>query len=285
MNKGKFTLTEQFILTGVLLGFFAVLVTALFGHLWILSGIFLATAVLTGLFVTIYSRRLADSIPEQVLQQTENQNAIHQRQLQELSAELSEARTALAALREKAFQEQPLPDSHWEEERAQLTKAAILPPPSVTEKVNIIAVAESAIAALEPYAKASHIRLQLSAASESLVLTADSAWLKIMLLNIIDNSIKYMRQSGTLVITISKVGTDIFIVLKDNGAGLPESEVEHIFDINYQGSNRQSGNGLGLAQSKAIIDFYGGTVYAKSAQGRGMAIYIQLPLEAQQPVT
>lgn len=66
-------------------------------------------------------------------------------------------------------------------------------------------------------------------------------------------------------------------MLKDNGAGLPAQETTHIFELNYQGSNRISGNGLGLAQAKAIVEYYGGTIYAKSSAGCGMAIYIQLP--------
>lgn len=48
-------------------------------------------------------------------------------------------------------------------------------------------------------------------------------------------------------------------------------------ELNFQGSNRLSGNGLGLAQARAIVEYYGGTIYAKSTQGGGMGIYIQLP--------
>ena len=101
--------------------------------------------------------------------------------------------------------------------------------------------------------------------------------LLIMFRNIIDNSIKYMQTAGVLVITISAVEDDIFIVLKDTGKGLPENETKHIFELNYQGSNRISGNGLGLTQAKAIVEHYGGTIYARSPAGGGMGIYIQLP--------
>ncbi len=98
-----------------------------------------------------------------------------------------------------------------------------------------------------------------------------------MFRNIIDNSIKYMQTEGSLVITISAIEDDIFIVLKDTGKGLDESETKHIFELNYQGSNRISGNGLGLTQAKAIVEHYGGTIYARSPAGSGMGIYIQLP--------
>ena len=53
------------------------------------------------------------------------------------------------------------------------------------------------------------------------------------------------------------------------------------FTANAQLLFRISGNGLGLTQAKAIVDYYGGTIYAKSGAGKGMAIYIQLPAESK----
>ena len=121
------------------------------------------------------------------------------------------------------------------------------------------------------------MNINISSSNTTLLVKADPIRLLILFRNIIDNSIKYMRKAGSLVITISTIGEDIFIVCKDTGEGLPEDETKHIFELNYQGSNRVSGNGLGLAQAKAIVDYYGGTIYAKSSTGSGMGIYIQLP--------
>ena len=59
---------------------------------------------------------------------------------------------------------------------------------------------------------------------------------------------------------------------------LNEEETTHIFELNFQGSNRVSGNGLGLTQSKMIVEAFGSTIYAKSSPENGMAIYIQLPV-------
>lgn len=155
----------------------------------------------------------------------------------------------------------------------------LLPPddedPAVT--VDIIEVARRAIAELSDAARAAGLRVNISTASEKLMVHASAKRLLIMFRNIIDNSIKYMQTEGTLVVTISAIEDDIFIVLKDTGKGLPENETKHIFELNYQGSNRISGNGLGLTQAKAIVEHYGGTIYARSPEGSGMGIYIQLP--------
>ncbi len=138
-------------------------------------------------------------------------------------------------------------------------------------------MARRAIKELEPNAEKVGLKVTISSASEELMVRASAARLRILFRNIIDNSIKYMQMPGVLVITISAIEDDIFIVLKDTGKGLPEDETKHIFELNYQGSNRISGNGLGLTQAKAIVEHYGGTIYARSPGGNGMGIYIQLP--------
>lgn len=143
--------------------------------------------------------------------------------------------------------------------------------------IDIIEVARQAISEFSDAAAKSGLRIMVSSASDKIMIRASQKRILILFKNIIDNSIKYMQKEGTLVITISVIDNDIFIVLKDTGKGLPESETKHIFELNYQGSNRISGNGLGLTQAKAIVEHYGGTIYARSNAGNGMGIYIQLP--------
>ncbi len=156
---------------------------------------------------------------------------------------------------------------------------SLLPPDDDDDAANvdIIEIARKAIKELEADAIKAGLRVNISSASDKLMVHASAKRLLIMFRNIIDNSIKYMQKEGTLVITISAIEDDIFIVLKDTGKGLPENETKHIFELNFQGSNRISGNGLGLTQAKAIVEHYGGTIYARSPQGNGMGIYIQLP--------
>ncbi len=157
----------------------------------------------------------------------------------------------------------------------------LLPPLSENtdgrETVNIIAVAKEAVDELSDSARAAGLHVSVSSQGDTLLVRADPNRIITLFRNIIDNSIKYMKRAGSLVITISTIGDDIFIVLKDTGEGLNEDETKHIFELNFQGSNRISGNGLGLAQAKAIVESYGGTIYAKSTEGKGMGIYIQLP--------
>ena len=148
---------------------------------------------------------------------------------------------------------------------------------SESSTVNLIEVAKSVAREFHDAAAKAGLTINISSVDENLLVKADQNLLRILFRNIVDNSIKYMGRHGSLIITVSAVGDDIFVVLKDTGDGLSADETKHIFELNYQGSNRISGNGLGLYQAKAIVEYYGGTIYAKSNAGKGMGVYIQLP--------
>lgn len=156
--------------------------------------------------------------------------------------------------------------------------ASILPREEYVEDLDLIALSQRIVNQMQAPCASAGVRLELSTSSLSLTYQADKRYISLMIRNIIDNSIKYMKRNGTLVITISNVGTNIFIAFKDDGLGLPEKELPNIFDLNFQGSNRVSGNGLGLAQVKAIVEHYNGTIYAHSSNGMG--IYIHLPISS-----
>lgn len=145
-------------------------------------------------------------------------------------------------------------------------------------EMDLIAAARDAMESLSSFAEAQKIKLHLSTTCDSLLMKADPESIRILFRNIIDNSIKYMGRPGHMIITISLLGDDIFLILKDTGNGLSKDETFHVFELNFQGSNRVSGNGLGLTQTKMIVEAFGGTIYAKSSPGNGMAIYIQLPV-------
>lgn len=150
--------------------------------------------------------------------------------------------------------------------------------PKNSVEMDIIEAAKNAMESLRSFAEKQNIKLNLSTTCETLMINADPDSIRILFRNIIDNSIKYMGRPGHMIITISLLGDDIFLILKDTGKGLSEEETTHVFELNFQGSNRVSGNGLGLTQTKMIVEAFGGTIYAKSSPGNGMAIYIQLPV-------
>lgn len=108
-----------------------------------------------------------------------------------------------------------------------------------------------------------------------------AAALRIICDNVIDNMLKFcssgMDTHGTIYIRITDLDGDSLIIFKNEGEGIPDHEVSRIFDLNYQGSNRKCGNGLGLAQVNALVSDYGGRTWAKSSRNTGFTLYIQLP--------
>lgn len=148
----------------------------------------------------------------------------------------------------------------------------------IIEEIDLVALSKETVKGFDKYAKEAEINIKVNSSEDKIIFNGDPLRISIMLKNIIDNSIKYMNKAGSLVITLSRIDDEAFIVLKDDGNGLSAEETRHIFELNFQGSNRISGNGLGLTQSKAIADRYKGSIYARSEQGRGMGIYIQLPI-------
>ncbi len=202
------------------------------------------------------------------------------REKETLALENEELKKSLEEVRSEKEEIENRLNERAEKDSNQIKSDALLPPVSEgysDTTVDIIDLAKKAAAELSDSAREASLRISVQSSKETLPVKADPGRLVILFRNIIDNSIKYMKKAGTLVITISTINDDIFIVLKDTGEGLDEDETRHIFELNYQGSNRLSGNGLGLTQAKAIVEFYGGTIYAKSTRGKGMGIYIQLP--------
>lgn len=156
---------------------------------------------------------------------------------------------------------------------------SILPPAEDSVELDLAAVSARVIAKMEDVCRKAGIRLRLSCAGGTLPYRADECYICLVLQNIIDNAVKYMQRNGSLVITLSLLGDTVFWAFKDDGMGLPQKETEQIFDLNFQGTNRISGSGLGLAQVRAVVCHYGGKVCARSANGMG--IYIELPISRQ----
>ena len=211
----------------------------------------------------------------------EDQRDSYETQLDELEQKLSVAETETNALKQKIEELTGLGSEEAIRKAFEKKDAAASILPKMTgngsETIDIVGAARSVADELKYAASTAGMRIQVSSSDDHILVKADAGLIRVLLRNIVDNSIKYMRRQGTLVITLSTIADDLFVVLKDNGEGLSESETEHIFELNYQGSNRISGNGLGLAQAKAVVEYYGGNIYAKSSPGGGMGIYIQLP--------
>ena len=111
---------------------------------------------------------------------------------------------------------------------------------------------------------------------------ADPARMMQVLGNILENAIRHTPENGEIFLRATQTDNAIQISVQDTGEGLPADEAAHIFDRFYRvdpSRQRESGgSGLGLAISKSIVEGHGGRVWAESKKGRGLTVYILLPI-------
>jgi two-component system sensor histidine kinase KdpD len=101
-----------------------------------------------------------------------------------------------------------------------------------------------------------------------------------VLVNLVDNALKYSESESSVDIQAHKIGDEIHLTISDRGIGIPESDLEHIFEKFYRVEQPEniSGTGLGLSISRGIIEAHGGRIWAKNRPGGGAQITFSLPL-------
>ena len=118
-------------------------------------------------------------------------------------------------------------------------------------------------------------------AAEPLSVLADPHRLEQVLRNLITNAVKYSPNRGTITLQCRKEARQIIVMVNDEGIGIPNQDLERIFERFYRVDNeitrQASGVGLGLAVSRGIIEEHGGRIWAESVLGKGSSFYFTLP--------
>ena len=130
--------------------------------------------------------------------------------------------------------------------------------------------------------KKEHI-ISVNVIDELLMAKVDSRLIVQVLVNIIDNAIKYTQVGSEIKITAFKKKKNVIVEISDNGSGISEADKEHIFDMFFTsesntGDNRR-GLGLGLALCKSIITAHNGRIYVKDNVNGGTVFGFTLELE------
>ena len=98
--------------------------------------------------------------------------------------------------------------------------------------------------------------------------------------NLLDNSLRFTPEHGSISITLSKNNGDFEVAVHDNGSGISAEHLPHVFDRFYRGESSRSsdGAGLGLALVQSIVDLHGGAATIESNVGRGTTVKLIFPL-------
>jgi signal transduction histidine kinase len=126
-------------------------------------------------------------------------------------------------------------------------------------------------------------RSEICLAEEPLYSYVDGPKLTLAIVNLLNNAMHFTPMGGRIDIELKQHGTEAWIQIRDNGAGIPEDQLTQIFEQFYQVdrhmTRRHGGLGLGLAIVRAIAQAHGGRVWADSdGSGKGSAFTIALPI-------
>ena len=115
----------------------------------------------------------------------------------------------------------------------------------------------------------------------------DPTQLHRMLAILLDNALKYSEKDAPISLGLHRENGHAVVSVADNGCGIPEAEIPHIFDRFYraQGSSRADGTGLGLALAREITEHLGGEIKVESEQGAGSTFSVSLPLSSRPPAS
>jgi PAS domain S-box-containing protein len=118
------------------------------------------------------------------------------------------------------------------------------------------------------------------------LLSLDKEKMKQALINIVQNSIEAMSNGGKLKVSTSAKQKKVLLNISDAGSGIPEKDLDKVFEVFY--SNKEKGTGLGLPIALHIIEMHGGTIELQSKEGVGATCIISLgigPAKYQPPRT
>ena len=109
---------------------------------------------------------------------------------------------------------------------------------------------------------------------------ADAVRLEQVLVNLIHNAVKFTLPGGEVVLSAQTEGDFICFSVRDTGAGIPEDDLERIFERFYKADRARSGGGtgLGLSIARHIVEAHGGRIWAKSREGTGSTFNFTVPL-------
>lgn len=149
------------------------------------------------------------------------------------------------------------------------------------EKTNIIKYLEYCVMESAPELQKTGIKIDLENGLKlSYEVMLDRERMKRVIMNIIENSRKYMdKEQGEINLILRETNSSIIVEIRDNGAGIDNTEVNKIFDRFYRADaarGSKNGSGLGLAISRQIVEGHKGKIWAVSHGNEGTSILISL---------
>lgn len=149
------------------------------------------------------------------------------------------------------------------------------------EPVDLTQAIDRAVDLFTPAAREKRVTLEVQADRVPLV-TGNPGSLERLVLNLVDNAIKYNRPDGRVTLSLRLDGGEVLLEVADTGIGIPPESIPRLFERFYRvdkgRAREEGGTGLGLAIVKHIAQLHGGSVDVESRAGKGSTFRVRLPL-------
>jgi signal transduction histidine kinase len=149
--------------------------------------------------------------------------------------------------------------------------------------VDVAALAQEVVAQLAPQAEARALTLAVQAAPGLPPAWADADRVAQVLLNLLDNALKYSRPGGRVTVRVAaEPDGGLSVQVRDQGIGIPAEDLAHVGQRFYRADKARSraggGSGLGLAIARALVQAHGGRLWLESQEGQGTVASFTLPV-------
>lgn len=137
---------------------------------------------------------------------------------------------------------------------------------------------------MRPRAKSNNIELITDLPKESILINADENRIKQLLINLLDNAIKFTSDKGWVKFQMLKEDDKVQIMISDNGMGMTKEELAHVKEKFYKGKHSKSHSGIGLSISDEITKLHQGSLEIFSEENIGTTVKVSLPIEVDKEV-
>lgn len=131
---------------------------------------------------------------------------------------------------------------------------------------------------MRPCAEIAQLSWSLDCQDVNVTVLADPFRLRQLLINLIDNAIKFTSEGGSVEMSLTTNQSHALLSIKDTGTGIPQENIAMIFEKFYKGKASREGSGLGLAICKALAEQHKGFIKVSSEVGVGTVMTLGLPL-------
>lgn len=145
----------------------------------------------------------------------------------------------------------------------------------LSDDVDLVAAAREVVVEHAPLAVREGVDVELATEVDALVLRGDQGLVKVALGNLLDNALSFSKAGDLLEVSVQ---SDASVAVRDRGPGIPNDNVERLFEPFAKNPPNRKGHGLGLAIVKAIMGLHGGTVSAHNAGDGGATFALRFRL-------